>query len=337
MPNTEIVFPDVKTARILTALEFYQHCPAEPGIYAAWIKDRAGLAAAGIDGPLPRLMYVGISKRTNGGLQTRLDRHVHVDFQAMNELLAVRGVVLGDWGDRSPEQRGGMAHTTALIELAGRQTLAWQHQYFRWAWQTCSPALARASELEAIRHRKPMLNVRHMTDGLPQQLRAGARYERARARWLWHASWAALLIGDSSRFDKDRWREKPRPDERRIAVDSLGFPMPLDEATSARQIRTVRMPELDEVWQVMLTAAAGAPLSVRHAVAQGPDDYELEAWWAAHAGAPYLPKPVSVQTSIAQSLKLATEEQTACPERLPDKDRVRELSMMLPMLGAVAH
>ena len=69
---------------------------------------------------------------------------------------------------------------------------------------------------------------------------------------------------------------------------------------------------------MMLTAAPGAPLAVRHAVGGGPDDYELAVWWGAHAGAPCLPKPVSVQTSIAQSLKLATEEQAACPERLPE-------------------
>jgi hypothetical protein len=351
MPRTAPVFPDVATAQLLTALEHHQLCPAKPGIYAAWIKDRAGLAAAGIDGPPPRLMYVGISaRRERGGLHTRLGQHVEVAFQPMNELLAARGVVLGGWGYRVlPPQTGRMARTTPLLDVAWSQTLAWQHQHFLWAWQPCTSARARLSEIEAIRlseieaiqNRAPLLNMRHTTDGLPPQLRAGTRYERARARWLWQISWAALLVGDPplrSPFDLGRWRDQARNGNVRIAVDELGFPMPLDEAASARAIRTVPRPDFDEIWDMMVQAAARAPLAVRHALGQGcDDDTELDAWWASHAGAPYLPKPVSVQTAIAQSLTLASEERAACPARLPNDERVHELSKMLDMLDGVTH
>jgi hypothetical protein len=343
MSVSTAVFPDVKTAVLLAAREQVQRCPNETGIYAAWIRDRTGLAEVGISGPLPRLMYVGIGG-SRGGLRARLKRHASSAFLPTNELLAARGVVLAGWGDRyAPKTSGRMAKKTPLLDLASEQTLAWQHKRFRWAWQPCSPELARLSELAAVSECSPILNLSGAVDGMPPQLRAMGRNERARARWLWHISWAALLIGYSTRsrppVDKDLWREWSDSDNtRRIAVDPLGFPMPRAEVMSRRQVQTVRTPSLDEIWDMMRRAARGATPEVRAAVNEGrPDDDELAAWWAAHAGAPYLPQPVSVQTSIAQSFKLFSEQQAACPERLPNEARVQELSKMLTMLDGANH
>jgi hypothetical protein len=125
-------------------------------------------------------------------------------------------------------------------------------------------------------------------------------------------------------------------DERRVAVDSIGFLMPLSEAIP-EQIHSVRIPDVDEMTETLSSAATRAPRHIRAAVADGADGNEAEAWWGAHAGAPFLPTPTSVQDSIRQSLNLASEEQAACPIRLPSPERIRQLSAMLGMLDAVGH
>lgn len=108
-------------------------------------------------------------------------------------------------------------------------------------------------------------------------------------------------------------------------------------SSNDHDIRTVPMPDVDEMRAMIRTAAARASQPIREAIDKGLDKYELFAWWGAQAGAPYLPKPVTVQTAIAQSLQLLREDQAACPKQLPSLGRVLELSKMLDMLDGVAH
>jgi hypothetical protein len=166
--------------------------PDRPGVYSAWITTTRGLRDAGIAGPAPVLLYVG--RTTN--LRIRLGNRKDVVHLALHELLASRGTALWVWGARSrlPREKGKRWYPSPFAGLALDQAADWQRRNVVWAWQTTrdvSSAIAR--EERAIATDKPFLN---KVGGERQlaQLRRGKGYERARARWLWHMSWGALLF-----------------------------------------------------------------------------------------------------------------------------------------------
>ena len=56
-------------------------------------------------------------------------------------------------------------------------------------------------------------------------------------------------------------------------------------SSNDHDIRTVPMPDVDEMRAMIRTAAARASQPIREAIDKGLDKYELFAWWGAHAGA----------------------------------------------------
>jgi hypothetical protein len=86
--------PSASRAGTLTNLEL-RDVPTDPGYCAAWLKNEAALAEAGIDGPRPRLLYVG---KAVGGLRQRLRRHINGGLPGLPSILAARGVVLFAFG-----------------------------------------------------------------------------------------------------------------------------------------------------------------------------------------------------------------------------------------------
>jgi hypothetical protein len=71
--------------------------------------------------------------------------------------------------------------------------------------------------------------------------------------------------------------------------------------------------------------------SVRDAI-RGMQRAERLAWWAAHAGAPYLSRPSTVEDAIAASLDSVTDEAAPAPERLPEPDRIQHLALLAATL-----
>src|SRR5690242_16544524 len=70
--------------------------PRTPGLYAIWLLEPGSLRACGIDGPAPKLIYIGMASPRHG-LRGRLYQHLGADWGALTELLAVRGHVLFPW------------------------------------------------------------------------------------------------------------------------------------------------------------------------------------------------------------------------------------------------
>lgn len=329
-------FPAGELTSTLTALEASDDVPARTGIYAAWITDAAALRDVGIDRPAPRIVYVGIATGAHG-LRRRLLKHSRGPFQELNELLGVRGRALFCWGYRYlPPGEPRSVGTTPLLEVAERQTLEWQHRHVSWSWSACSPARARALEKEAVVRHEPVLNRKYAERLKPPELRAASRYGKARARWLWHTSWAGLLIGNEHRaVDRTEW---PTDSLARIKVDDAGFPLPRSSSLPARPAgRALREPSLGTIEEMMREGARHADVAVRHAVAVTLDDEKLYAWWAAHAGAPLLASQHRVEDAIAASLELRSESSAPCPDRLPADERVTELHGLAATLDAVGH
>jgi hypothetical protein len=157
-------------------------------------------------------------------------------------------------------------------------------------------------------------------------------------------SWAALRIGEFSYEDeKDEWRikhETKRTVMYEVGVDDLGYPMPLADAQSRDSLRGLEIPDADSIWELMLAAAANAPAIVCDALNHDdidPDDDELDAWWGAHMGAPFLPDPVSVETAMGKSMALSNEREAAGPRHLPDLERVDELIRLVRRVPGVGH
>ncbi|MBV9195232.1 MAG: hypothetical protein JO168_13885 [Solirubrobacterales bacterium] len=88
----------------------------------------------GFDGRAPRCIYVGKAERS--GLPARLKQHITFAFQSLTEILAARGLVLFNWGDRFRPPMAGRyrIEETALSHIAGEGTKSWQHQHLRWNW-----------------------------------------------------------------------------------------------------------------------------------------------------------------------------------------------------------
>jgi hypothetical protein len=83
-------------------------------------------------------------------------------------------------------------------------------------------------------------------------------------------------------------------------------------------------------------AAKKAPPAIRAAV-DSAGLTELRAWWAANAGAPYLPHPSTVQAAMASMFQLEPETVAPCPQRLPPQQRISELLELVKTLNTVRH
>jgi hypothetical protein len=234
----------------------------------------------------------------------------------------------GDWDLRDVTTRTVPA--TALTEIARRHVRDWQQRHIHWAWTVCSRQDAVDAEREAIRHYEPLLNTQFSTGGRIY-LRAATVAGRARVRWLWHASWAGLILQPRpfrAAADDEKWLE--------ATVDESGFPLPLEDAPEDRGDARLRVPPGRKLRALMREAAEGADTAIRDAVGQTRAAPELEAWWAAHAGAPFLPKPASIEEAIAASLRLEPETIAPCPTSLPTpEDRVDELFRLADTLDGV--
>jgi hypothetical protein len=332
--------PDVENAIQLTSLEVDESVPVSPGVYAAWLVDSKALAGCGVEGPAPRLMYVGRAVSA-GGLRTRLRNHAEASFTELGDLLAVRGKTLFDWCGRNPHSLapGYRPRPSPLGQLARTQALEWQLRHFHWAWRKCSREQATALESGAIKEMKPLLNLRGAGRETPQ-LRFGRGYGRARGRWLWHMAWAALIAGGDvgvpiTEADFYEWQlDVTNP---RCRVDTLGFPLPRSRWTIATPncSRTVRIPSTAALWKLMRDAARDADPVVRNAIGYPEDDGEFLMWWAAHAGAELLPKPCSVRDALAASLGLASDAEAPGPGALPKSQaQIGEL-LRLVKLGLI--
>jgi hypothetical protein len=128
--------------------------------------------------------------------------------------------------------------------------------------------------------------------------------------------------------DEDKWRE--------ATIDEFGFPLPLNDAVEDLGDAMLRIPSARKLEKLMKSAAAGADVAVRDAVGRTRAAPEVEAWWAAHAGAGYLPTPASIGEAIAASLRLEPETAAPCPVTYPmSPERVDELFRLADTLDGV--
>jgi hypothetical protein len=308
--------------------------PPRPGIYAAWITTRQALDDLGVAGRLPLLMYVGKAARGGGGALDRrvMKRHVGVAFDAVNEMLAVRGHALFPWDTRMqpPADAGRMYQYTPLGEIASRTTVEWQFEHLCWNWECCTEQAAPVQEKKAIIAGEPLLNVAGTTDGVPL-LRRRAQKSRAAARWLWHTSWAALYtVSRDRRFEKRYWGDVRRG----WGADQQGWPIPRSVADDERL--RLPIPDNEELEAIVLEAAREASPLVRHALGEARSD-EWRMWWAAHAGAAFLAKPVAIAQAMSSSLRQESEEIAPCPDTLPQRDHLAKLVKLVRCLPRTYH
>jgi hypothetical protein len=233
--------------------------PSDSGVYAAWIVEASGLRDAGIAGPPPVLVYVGVAKN----LRQRLgNRRGSLDFR-LHELLATRGTLLWPWGGRVPRLDTDPRRwcPSELDWIALSQAAEWQRQNVSWAWERCAtPEKAKAFEDDQIIAGQPLLNVRGVITREPPQLRQRQGYPRARARWLWQTSWAGALATTRARYSSDE----------------LGYPV--------RDRYGDRPPRPRDLGAWMRRAARGADPEVRRAIGAGLPPRHARMWWAAHLG-----------------------------------------------------
>jgi hypothetical protein len=280
---------------------------------------------AGIDGQAPKLLYVG---KAAGGLRRRLRRHVDGTLPGLANPLAAQGTVLFPFGDwYRPDLVGRMAHATDLLEVARQQRHLWQQLNLAWTWTTCDRAAAAALEREAIRAYSPLLNTTFAPTG-PVELRASNGAEQARARWLWHASWAAIHV-PSYPFRtvkaEELWAE--------ATVDAQGFPVPFMDDVPDRGDARQRVPRARHLLELLHEAAREAAPEIRDAVGLTRGRGELEVWWAVHAGAPYLVKASTVIEATAASLRQESPGRAPCPANLPEPSRRSELLELVRTLS----
>jgi len=215
--------------------------------------------------------------------------------------------------------------TTPLAQLCDQQAADWQNKFLRYTWAPLDldEAALGAHERAVIAAESPFLNRQFLPRFPPPQLRRGVRYEKARARWLWHTSWAGMFDSIPGGDEEEPWFGPVT--EHRPGADELGYPCRLDTAVRrSKKNIDAPLPE-DDLNKLLRHCARGALPSVRSAVAATYDDYELELWWGAHAGATLLDTPRSVEDCLAASLNLANEHEFAGPARLPSKQRCIEL------------
>jgi hypothetical protein len=299
--------------------------PAVPGLYAIWIVDSSALRAAGIDGPAPKLLYVGKAEPRRSGLRGRLYRHVGAEWFDLSELLAVRGQLLFPWWAKAWPEEGAhvLKARTPLAELCERQALDWQNKFLRYTWSELDirGRDLLAVEASVIRRHEPLLNRQHLPRFPPPTLREATRYKPARARWLWHTSWTGIL----PLMPDDRWEAWEGADntDQRYGTDELGYPSSRAEAHKVWDADTVDWFPQEEISRLMRHCARGAPESTRIAVAATTDLDELELWWAAHAAAPTM--GATVEDALAASLSCASEREYPAPASLPSEARIKQL------------
>jgi hypothetical protein len=322
----------------LTAFEARKEVPEKPGVYAAWVTDARSLREVGIAGPTPQLLYIGKAPGKRG-LRERLETHSHTVFFDLQTLLALRGNVLFNWWGRlaseNKERIGRYFKPSKLGELSDDQTRVWQHQHVMWAWSLCPADYVASVERDLIVKRTPLLNRQHGGPELPELRRMG-RYDAARARWLWHMSWAALLVGDLKKLGSQARQWEAARASSRYGSDSLGYPVASDGA--AVKQRRITALDFESREALMADAIADAPPEVRHAFAQEWEDvleHETEIWWAAHRAAELLPTPISVRDAMSATLSLATDSEAPGPKRLPSSSA--RMTRLLHLTKALRH
>jgi hypothetical protein len=228
---------------LLTALEtdarFYEtergrarvyRLDERPGVYAAWLEDPETLGDAGIDAKPPLALYVGKAVQ-HGGLSQRLGEHVDLPWLELMELLALAcdgGDVLSPFGGRVGrlDWEEARRKEDPMTQQALRRTRDWLHDNVFWSWITCPKEDALQLEREAIHSLKPLLNIDEMPPYPPPLMRPPT-HARIRAQWLWHMSWAGLLLAPKparlSAAQRRHWRIDD-PDAR-YQADDLGFPI----------------------------------------------------------------------------------------------------------------
>ncbi len=311
-----------------------------PGVYAAWLLDPEGLGECGIMGPPPVALYVATAV-TGGGLADRIREHVWTTWLELAELLALEGRVLSPFAGRRGLRKGEERRDEEdpMTDLTIREARAWQHDRVSWSWVSCRANQAAAVARDAIRSRDPVLNTAGMPSYPPPLLRSIVD-PRLRAQWLWHMSWAGLLIGDRRdavrASDQERWQvDDPACG---YQADELGYPIVKSDHRGAEPtVRRSDCPDGDSLWGLFVDAAQTAPGRVRHALGSGMKRDELQVWWAAHAAAPLLPNPVSVRDAIAASLELTPARDRPGPPRLPSAARCEELRRLARRLTRPKH
>ena len=174
--------------------------PNKPGIYAAWIKDSAGLRRLGLSGRPPKLMYVGRAV-TSGGLNGRLLQH-ETAWQPIMEMIAPRRDWVMPLFARSEKPSEYRPKWSGLSELVAQRADDFQEEYFSWTWEVCDRDRATKRETQVLAEVTPILNKRGVKTSKPPLLRDYKGYESSRARWLWHMSWIALLQPQASHWPR---------------------------------------------------------------------------------------------------------------------------------------
>ncbi len=266
--------------------------PRGPGVYAGWIRSSKGLRNAGVSGPAPVLVYVGVA--TN--LRTRFGNRRDMLDLRLHELLAARGVLLWSWGARVPRLSSQRSrwYPQGLDELALEQGAGWQEANLVWIWEPV-PFIDGARKLERrlISLGDPLLNVSGPPRFPPPQLRRYRGFSQARARWLWHTSWAGALFSNRAKF----------------VEDELGYPI----KGSHPKIQRDRP---NDYRDFLRGCRQEAPDDVREAIEHTPARV-ARLWWAAHAGR---------RDELVNSLACASEKHTDAALGLPkDPARLREL------------
>lgn len=306
-------------------LQLLRQTPRETGVYAAWITDESALVELGVTGQTPFLLYVG-KAAGRGGLRQRLRRHVQAPWYEVSDLLAARSRVLPMWwryADKVVNRR--VPPVTPLAQVASDQALMWQHQHVLWGWRGVPASQAGAIESDLIERHLTLLNRRgrgYAKHGSPQ-LRAVGEDTAARAWWLFHAAWIAVLDQQPAGWSSRGLRGL------RVASDDAGWPTLLGEGTE----RTIRVPTERAARKLL---AGCAPTKLREAAGMASEADEARAWWAAYAAKEFLPRPQSVEDALRGAL-LCNAAGRHAPKELPGTAQLAQLDKLIAVLPGLAH
>lgn len=315
--------------------------PTHAGVYVVWIVSHEAHAAVGL--PLKNATAIYVGQAAKAGIRGRISGRVRNSWPQLAEILAARGRVLFPWWLRYRFTDRRRYPRTPLAQLCQDQALRWQHQHLHWRFHRCARNAITLLEDEAVRQLHPLLNRRGLAD-LPPQLRTEDRTGNARARWLWHLSWAATVLDTNG-----------SPAQLRSASD--GFPV-LDEAMPKARGERVVAPSERKLLRLLERAARDAAPEVRVAISdlakglspRAPSrsprlttqellDHrhrEMRMWWAAHVAAPLLPERLSVDDALSASLSLEPVSRTS--PQLPEADRIERLLRYIKrVLGERRH